>query len=165
VTSTPVKILVNTALSVTSFTLSPTSTDTGVPTNVTATVSWVGGTAPYTVTLYSGSSPTCTSDTIVVAVSGAHIPNPKTGLTNSSASFTFPSPSSDTYYCAQVEDSSTPAVAVLSTTAEFTIYVPPGLPTPLAARTSTSAVESTTEAPTTASALAVPLTSLDAGKP
>jgi hypothetical protein len=132
VTSSPVSVVVNTALSLTSFTLSPTSTDTGVPVTVTATVYWVGGTSPYTVTLYSGSSVTCSSDTVVVSVSGAHIPNPKTGLINSSVSFTFPSPASDTYYCAQVEDSSTPAVTVLSTTVEFTINVPLGLPTSLA---------------------------------
>jgi YVTN family beta-propeller protein len=98
----------------------PNVLDSGQPsTTVTATVTWSSGTSPYTVTLYSGSSTTCSSDTVVVTpLSGA---NPQTGLTLSSAAFTFSSPGSTTYYCAKLTDSSATPVTISSSTTAFTV--------------------------------------------
>jgi YVTN family beta-propeller protein len=102
------------------FVLSPSVLDSGQSATVTATVTWSGGTPPFTVTLYGGSSPSCASDTTVVFSTGS---NPHTGVTGTSTSFTFASAVS-TYYCASVEDSSaTPAIA-LSGTSQLT-YNPP----------------------------------------
>ena len=99
--------------------LSPQGMDVGQTTNVTATVTWVGGTSPYTVTLYSGSSATCTSDTITVTVlSGS---NPRTGLTGNSTTFPFSAPSSSTYYCAVMKDSASTPATVPTSTVHFTV--------------------------------------------
>ena len=101
----------------------PSTIDSGQSTNVTATVTWSGGTPPYTVTLYSGSSSSCASDTKVVeAIFGS---NPATGLTGTTANFAFASPGSGIYYCATVTDSSgvipsSPA-GVASATVQFAV--------------------------------------------
>jgi hypothetical protein len=120
VQSIPVTVTVNTALSVTSFGLSPPYTETGVPTMVTATVYWVGGTGGYDVTLYSGgqpgvSNPACSSLTTEVA----------SYFTSSTTyAFVFSSPTSDAFYCVQVTDSSTPQVTASSSSIEFSVNGP-----------------------------------------
>ena len=121
-TSSPATVTVNTALSVTSFGITPTYTDSGMPVTITATVYWVGGTGSYTATLYSGSTSTCSTDT--VEVSSTSPSNPETGISTTTASFTFASPVSNTYYCAAVEDGSTPPITVYSSTMEFSVIAP-----------------------------------------
>ena len=103
--------------------LSPQGMDVGQTTNITATVTWVGGTPPYTVTLFSGSSATCTSDTsIVLVLSGS---NPKTGLTSNSTTFPFSAPSSSAYYCVVMKDSATTPATVPTSTVHFTVNPSP----------------------------------------
>ena len=84
------------------------------PAGINASVTWSGGTSPYTVTLYSGSSTTCASDTVQVEPA-------LTGITGSSAGLDFPSPGSSTYYCAQVTDSATPPFSVSTSTVLVTV--------------------------------------------
>lgn len=131
------KFTVNPTLAVGTLVLSPTVLDSGQPSvTVTATVTWSGGSSPYTATLYSGSSPTtCSSDTTVVAVSAGS--NPQTGLTSTSASFSFASPGSTTYYCASVKDSA--AAAAASSPSTFT--VDPALTPPVIVSDSSTAVD------------------------
>jgi len=82
-------------------TLGPPGTDTGQTEPATATVTWTGGTAPYTVTLYSGTSPaSCNLDTTMVTS--------MSGIYTTSAALKFTSPSTTTFYCATVTDSSVP---------------------------------------------------------
>jgi hypothetical protein len=55
--------------------------------------------------------------------------NPQTGLTGTSTSFKFMSPSSTTYYCASLVDSASPTrYTAYSATVEFTISAAPSLP-------------------------------------
>jgi hypothetical protein len=110
-------VTVNTALSVTSFGITPTFTEQGVPTTITATAYWVGGTGPYTATLYSGSQSSCLSDTVEVGS--------VSGISATTYSFSsIPSPSSNTYYCMQITDSSTPPFTVYSSIMEFSVSGP-----------------------------------------
>ncbi len=105
---------VNPAIGTVAFSIFPNVLDSGqAPISVTGFVSWSGGTSPYTVTLYSGSSTTCSSDTIIAVVSSGS--NPKTGLATSSTTFTFLSPASNTYYCVAVKDSAVPTSTSSST--------------------------------------------------
>ncbi|MGD0476599.1 MAG: hypothetical protein ABSB29_00340 [Nitrososphaerales archaeon] len=118
-TSSTTQFTVNTALAAPSLVISPTSMNAGQTVTVNATVTWSGGSSPYTVTLYSGSSATCSSDTSVVALlSGT---NPQKGLTGTSASFMFTAPSSTTYYCAKLTDSSGTPVTLSTSTVSFTV--------------------------------------------
>ena len=112
---------VNPALSVGAPVISPTVLDSGQSTTVTAKVTWSGGSSPYTVTLYNGSSSSCASDTTPVAVTSGF--NPQTGVKGASASFTFAPPGSvgNAYYCAIVIDNSAISVPVLSGTSSFTL--------------------------------------------
>ena len=112
-------LTVNPVLSVGTLVISPLAIDSGQSTTVTATVTWSGGTSPYTVTLHSGSSAACASDTTMVAVIFGS--NPQTGVTGAPASFTFASPASSTYYCVTVEDASAISVTVPSGTSQFTV--------------------------------------------
>ncbi len=115
--STPTALFtVNPSLGTVTLTLSPTAIDSGYPTSVTATVTWFGGTAPYTVTLYSGSSSTCASDTVVV---GTH-----SGLSGSPTSFVFSSPVSSTYFCAALTESSIPSVTTTTSAILFSVNPP-----------------------------------------
>ena len=76
------------------------------------TVSWSGGTPTYTVSLYSGLSLSCASDTTLVGTTP--------GL--SGVSTTFPlSPTSPTYYCATVTDSATTPMAAISSADHVTV--------------------------------------------
>jgi hypothetical protein len=104
--------------------LSITSTSTGLPissidygqtVSLTATVTWSGGTSPYAVAIFGGSSSSCSSDDQLIA-STSGFPAPLSTLTGSSASLTFTSPASSTYYCAVVIDSSVPPSVAASAT-------------------------------------------------
>ncbi len=121
--SSPTSLLtVNPVLAPGAPVLSPLVLDAGQSATVHATVTWSGGSPPYTLTLYSGSSPSCTSDTTVVgAMAGS---NPQTGLTVTTASFNFASPSSSTYYCVAVKDTSAIPVTASSGTSQFTVNPP-----------------------------------------
>ncbi len=128
----PVQINTSPALSAPTFSIAPSSADYGIPVvgGVYATVQWVGGTAPYFVVLTSGSSKSCAApDNTPVAytvVSGGSIYTVHLGADalaveyitlgytvtqsyGSTVTLNFPSPSSSTYYCAIVFDSSAPA--------------------------------------------------------
>lgn len=111
----PVQLDVSPALSAPVLLI--TSTSTGLPISsmdygqtaisLTAKVIWSGGTSPYGVAIFGGSSSSCSSDDQLIA-STSGFPAPLSTLTGSSASLTFTSPASTTYYCAVVIDSSTP---------------------------------------------------------
>ncbi|MGH9919091.1 MAG: hypothetical protein ACRD6W_09525, partial [Nitrososphaerales archaeon] len=102
---------------------SPSTVDNGQSSSVT--VSWTGGIASYTVTLYSGSSPTdCSLDATEVQQVG--------GVSTTSAAFEA-SPSSTSYYCATVQDSvsasaSSSAPAGVTVDADPTVNVTPAGP-------------------------------------
>ncbi len=114
-----VTIVSDASLTITTYTVSPTVLDLGHSATVTASLVWNGGTSPFSVTLYSGTSSTCSADTTVVA--GTTPANPQTGLTGTSASFTFSPPSSNSYYCAKITDSAYSPVTVESTTSSLTV--------------------------------------------
>ncbi|QQG47973.1 MAG: hypothetical protein HY247_04150 [archaeon] len=118
-TSATAKFNVNPAMTTPTLGLSSGAINSGQTYTITATVTWTGGTTSYTVTLYSGSSSTCTSDNTVVAVVPGS--NPLTGLTSGSATFTFPSPGSTTKYCAKVVDTSFIPVTKYTAVSTFTI--------------------------------------------
>ena len=122
----PVTVTVNPALDP-SFALSVSAIDTGQTATITATVTWTGGTSPYSVTLYSGTSTTCTSDTTKVAVLSPGV-NPQTGVTGGSAVFKFTAPAVTTQYCASVKDSATVQVTAPSSVLPFTVN--PAVTTP-----------------------------------
>jgi len=87
--------------------LAPSGTDVGQTESATAVVTWSGGTAPYTITLYSGPSTTsCALDTTQVTSQSGVYPSTAAPYT---ASLVFTSPSATTGYCAKVSDASTPA--------------------------------------------------------
>jgi len=96
--------------------LSPSSMDAGQSVTVNATVSWPEGTPPYSVTLYSGTSRTCSADTTVVSS--------KTGLVGNSTIFSLTAPGSTTYYCAKVADSATPPASSSTSAARFRVISP-----------------------------------------
>jgi hypothetical protein len=105
-TATAAQVVVSGPLSTSGVTLSTWAIDSGQSTltNVTATVAWSGGTSPFEVALYSGTSAACSSDTTLVA---AHGPNPGTGFASSPVAISFRAPASSTYYCAVIVDSAT----------------------------------------------------------
>ncbi len=117
-TSSPVEFVVNAALSTPSIVISPTVIDVGQTLNVTASVTWSGGTSPYTVALYSGASSTCSSNTLVAVLPD---PNPQSGLTVATTNFSVTAPASTTDYCAVVTDSSAGSASTASPLAPFTV--------------------------------------------
>ena len=93
-------------LSTPSLTLTPTTMNFGQTTSE-ATITWSGGTSPYTVDLNYGYSSSCSSDTTSynsVQVSG----------TSSVATISLPV--GTYYFCAVVTDSSTPTNSITSST-------------------------------------------------
>ncbi|MGI0140764.1 MAG: hypothetical protein ACREBT_06460, partial [Thermoplasmata archaeon] len=94
------QVIVNPVLG--SAVLSPPTTQTiAIGQTVTFSVSWTGGSSPFTATLYWGASATCSSGTTVVQeVSSATSPQ----------SFSAVAPTSSTYYCASVKDAATTPV-------------------------------------------------------
>ena len=126
VNSAPVNVIVN-WMGVTTLTLFPSAIDNGQTPTVTANLTWSGGTPPYSVTLYRGTSSTCKSDTTVVST--------ETGVAGTSTTFLFISPSSTTYYCATVTDSAssrhtvkTPSAALFTVNPALTVTVSPPAP-------------------------------------
>ncbi len=99
--------------------LSPGAIDVGQAPSVAANVTWTGGVSPFTVTFYSGSSSTCSSDTTAVAVSAPT--NPATKVTTHTEMFSFPAPTAATYYCATVEDNASTPVTAATSVAEFVV--------------------------------------------
>ncbi|MGD0397114.1 MAG: hypothetical protein ABSB26_09460, partial [Nitrososphaerales archaeon] len=119
VSSSVLPFTVNAAEATPSLVSSLSTIDVGQTATVTATVTWTGGTPPYSVTLYSGTSSACSSDTTVVAV----LPdgNPQSGLTAANATFSFIAPASTTYYCASVTDGSAVPENVVSSSTQLTV--------------------------------------------
>ncbi|MDG6962499.1 MAG: PKD domain-containing protein, partial [Nitrososphaerota archaeon] len=109
-------VTVNAAISGVTATPSPAVLDSGQ--SGTLQVSWTGGTADFTITIYSGSSSTsCALDITQVGSAHANIgTSPLTGVSVS--------PASTTYYCATVVDSVTGAV---STSSPVAVTVNPAL--------------------------------------
>ncbi len=97
----------NTALTAPAPAASSTTISSG--SSVTLTASPTGGSAPYTFQWYSGGSPTCQQDSLVTGASAS-----------STASFT-DSPTTTTYYCYEVSDSSVPSASVYSATTQVTV--------------------------------------------
>ncbi len=94
----------------------------------TITANWIGGAPNFAVTLFSGSSATCSSDTTVVTTTS--------GVSGQSTTFSI-SPTSNTYYCIGVKDSATSAVSANQVTAmQITVNAAPSIsqPTPTAAK-------------------------------
>lgn len=121
-----VLVTVNSALNGPTITLTPSAMDTGQSLVITATIDWSGGTSPYTVALTSGTSPTCSSDTTKVTVDA--LTNPRADVTTNSTKFTFAQPSTSTYYCASITDSSVTPQSESTSTAKFTVNPALGSP-------------------------------------
>jgi YVTN family beta-propeller protein len=100
--------------------LSSNHIDTGLPAvTVTATLTITPGTPRYGATLYSGTTATgCATN--IVAVTGTPL-NPDKPITAVSVPWTFPSPSTTTFYCAKVIDSPLGNTTVTTTAALFTV--------------------------------------------
>ncbi len=82
----------------------------------TITANWTGGAPNFAVTLFSGSSSTCSSDTTVA--------NTASGVSGQSTTFVV-SPTISTYYCIGVKDSATTAVSANQVTAaQIVVFVP-----------------------------------------
>ena len=90
------EVTVNPTLSAPAISPSNPPIDSGQSVNLT--VAWTGGTSPYTVKYYLGTSATCSSDTTLVATHSSI-----SGTSNTLSV----SPTSSTYYCATVTDSAT----------------------------------------------------------
>ena len=80
-----------------------------------ATVSWMGGTPPFTVTLYSSPSSSCSSGSTQVASKSTY---------DQSYTFSNLAPTSNTYYCATITDSSYSPQTLNANPSEVTV-VPP----------------------------------------
>ena len=116
-------VTVNPALTAGAITPSAPKIDSGQ--SITLSASWSGGTSTFTVTWYSGSSATCSSDTTVVATNSGVSASPNTETV---------SPITTTYYCAVITDSSTgtPAQSVTDAAIKLTVnsaLTAPGAPT------------------------------------
>ena len=105
-------VTVNSALAAGSISPSAPITESGQP--ITLSASWSGGTSAFTITWYSGSSATCSSDTTLVATNS----DPASPNTQSV------SPTSTTYYCAVITDSSSGTPAQSATDAAVKVSVP-----------------------------------------
>jgi len=115
----PVQLQVSPALSAPVMTIAPSAYDYGTtPPTVKATVTWAGGVAPYFVFLVAGSQKACATEygTPVVSTASDYT-GPLTNIAGylpyyvfethgSEMTFSFTAPSSSTYYCAIVTDSS-----------------------------------------------------------
>jgi YVTN family beta-propeller protein len=114
-TTSAAVVTVNPELGTPTLALSPSVIDSGQSATITATVTWSGGTSPYTVTLYSDTSSTCPS--------GATVVSTETDVAGTSTTFSLAAPSSTTYtyYCASVTDSATTQATVYSTVIVFTV--------------------------------------------
>ncbi|HME18875.1 MAG TPA: YncE family protein, partial [Nitrososphaerales archaeon] len=101
--------------------LSPAAIDSGQNVGATTTLSWTGGTSPFKVQLFSGSSPSCASDTNPVPGTS------QSGLTGNSVVIPFnASPTSTTYYCGQVTDGSSTPLTALSGSTSLSVDQRPG---------------------------------------
>jgi YVTN family beta-propeller protein len=112
-------VTVNPQLMITSFITNPTILDLGHSATVTASVTWSGGTGPYLVGLYSGTSSVCAADNTLVT--GTTPANPQTGVTGTSMLWTFAPPGSNIYYCVKITDSAYSPVTVKSSTSPLTV--------------------------------------------
>ena len=74
---------------------------------------WANGFSPYTAKLYSSSTSTCNTGSVLVQTLSS--------LASGSAIFTAVSPASNTYYCIFVTDSATTPMTVHSTNSEITV--------------------------------------------
>lgn len=125
----PIQLDISPALSTPIFSITPTATDYGYPKAITATVTWSGGTAPYSVYLVSGSQNSCAGDDqpvtpantpLLTSTGTGPVASPYTPpyavytTSTSTMTFTFTSPASSTYYCAVVADSSIPPSVTVS---------------------------------------------------
>jgi len=101
---------------VATFTPPTVAIDAGQTETLTIVATWTGGSAPYTATLYSGSSATSCNSKI-------------SSLTVGTATATFTTTSSKslgtTYYCVGVTDSSVPVSSGMSNVLSFSTVAPP----------------------------------------
>ena len=114
---------VDPSFSAISTSASPSTIDIGQSSSIS--LSWSGGTPDYTIKYYSGSSPSCASDTILVAT--------HSGISSANDLLTV-TPSSSSYYCASITDSATSPSSVTSNTVFISVQAAssasgsPGLP-------------------------------------
>ena len=113
------EIIVSNALTTPILTPNSPTTTNGIPVTLTAT--WTGGTSTYTVNWYSGASASCASDTTLVTT--------YTGINTNSNSLRV-TPSSSTYYCANVMDSAMVPMSVNSIADQVTIVTANALTAP-----------------------------------
>jgi len=118
VTPTGTLLTVSSALTTPTVTLTPTGgIDQGQTTPLSVAVVWTLGSAPYKVTLYSGvTAATCTTQ--VASASGINTP----GYT-----FHIASPSTTTFFCVTVTDSSVPTSVGQSVPTAFSVDSPPSI--------------------------------------
>ncbi|MDE1881000.1 MAG: hypothetical protein KGI89_10700, partial [Euryarchaeota archaeon] len=118
-TASPVVITVNSALGVP--TLSPGSQTIDSGQSVTFSVSWTGGTSSFTAKLdTSTSSSTCTGLAVVQTIGSASSPQ----------TFTAVAPTSTTYYCSTITDSSGAGAVTTTTSSPVVITVNAALSAP-----------------------------------
>jgi hypothetical protein len=121
--STPVQSATDAAITVTVYSaltagsIAPPAPVIDSGQSVTLSASWTGGTSTFTVTWYSGSSATCSSDTTVVATN-------TDGASPNSQSVT---PTTNTHYCAVITDSSSGTPAQSATDPAILVTVDPML--------------------------------------
>ncbi len=98
--STPESILATNTITVTTLTapiLTPSNSPIVIGQSTTFTATWTGGIAPYSAALYSSPTSACNSQSTLI--------QQITGITGTSAVFSPVSPTSNTFYCASVVDS------------------------------------------------------------
>lgn len=106
------------SLSVPVLTLTPQTVEFGDAGFITPTVTWSGGLSTFTVKLYSGSSSSCASDTVLLVTDAGVVGSPHT------MSALQPFPLSNTYYCATVTDSAVPSFTQASAAVLFSYVAP-----------------------------------------
>ncbi len=130
--SSSVQLYVNPVLGTPTLSLYPTAIDLGqTPTqSSTATVTVAGGTPGYTVTLYSSTSSSCSSTSTYV--NATYLPS---GSAFNTVTFNGLSPTSNTFYCAIVNDFAQVHETVISSSQELFVNPAPSSRVPVATAT------------------------------
>ncbi|MGP8056717.1 MAG: hypothetical protein ACLP9K_03845 [Nitrososphaerales archaeon] len=121
VASNTINVTVNPTLVVPPVVPSSLAIDTGQ--SVDVTVHWTGGTSPYTITLYNGSTSSCSSGLALVTAKSQQVSSPYTfnGL---------PALTANTWYCASVTDGSPAGSKTSMSTSGQKVTVNPTLAAP-----------------------------------
>ncbi|MCL5423646.1 MAG: hypothetical protein M1385_01010, partial [Candidatus Marsarchaeota archaeon] len=93
--------------------ISPTSYNIDDGQSISITIAWSGGTAPYSVSLYSSSSSSCSSSSTLITT--------QSSLNTNNAVFQSLSPTTTIYYCAYVTDSASNPLTLNSNTIKITV--------------------------------------------